>query len=351
MWLDTLALRESKDPWKRNNRNNPPDIDELLSELGGKFNSSGGGKASPWFKYGLIFALVGLWAISGLYIVRPAENSVMLRFGRYITTLGPGLHWVAPGLEQRYIVNTNEIVVYSYASEMLTKDENYARVALTVYYRKADPYKFLFSVNDPEESLRGALQSALRQVIGHTHLEDILTSGKESARIEVTELTKQILEAYQTGLEITDIKLQEATAPIQVMPAFDNVIVAREEKAAKISQGERYVKKVIPVARGKAARIKEAAQAYAKQVVLNAKADTAKYLALLPEYEKDSELLTQRIYFESMAKVLSKTQKLFVSDPKQLLLLNVDQKNNNRIKADIRGVLSQSEPLAVSAGE
>ncbi|MEC8383726.1 MAG: FtsH protease activity modulator HflK [Pseudomonadota bacterium] len=328
-----LAL-DPNDPWQRKPKNQPPNIDEILGDIlksatGNKKNVNG----ISFFSLGF-FVLLMIWFISGIYVVRPAEEATVLRFGRYYNTLGPGLHWFARGIEQVFVLNTNEIDNYSYASEMLTEDENYGRVALTVYYRIKDPRSYLFNVNDPIESLQGAVQSSLRQIIGHTHLEEILTSGKERARAQTAKLVGEILDQYKTGIEVTDVKLQEATVPSQVISAFDNVITAREEKAAKISQGERYVKRVVPEAKGQAKRMLEAGKAYKSQVIHNAQADVARFLALLPEYQKDGELMEKRLFYQAMEKILPRLNKVFVTNNKQVLLLNM---TNNTRKASAGG--------------
>lgn len=317
---NNVDIMEPNDPWKRRDSQQPPNIDDIFAELSGGML---GKDSDNNLLYFLLFALVGLWALSGIYVVKPAEEAVVLRAGKYNASYGPGLHWFARGIENVYVLNTNEIDNYSYSSEMLTEDENYARVALTVYYRIKDPKDFLFNVNDPVESLQGAVQSSLRQVIGHTHLEEILTFGKEKTRADAAKLIETILARYNTGIEVTDVKLQEATVPSQVLSAFDNVITAREEKAAKISKGEQYVKRVIPEATGKARRTIEAANAKQSRVLFDAKADVAKFLALLPEYNADPTIMQKRLYYQTMQRVLPRVSKVFSSAEKPVLFLSV----------------------------
>ena len=319
---------DENNPWERKRPKQPPNIDEMLLKYSRKYFAGGGGSGSSEnnLMLGFLFAvLLVFWAVSGFYVIRPAEEGVLLRFGKFVSRLGPGLHWTARGINSVYVLNTNRIETWNYSAEMLTKDENYAKVALSVFYRIGNPEDFLFQVSDPVVSMENAVASALRQVIGSTDLEAILTTGKEKTRREVERLVNEILDDYQTGIVVTDVKMQEATVPASVIKAFDNVITAREEKAAKISQGERYVKDIIPKAVGKASRAVQEAKAYQDQVILGAQADVAKYLALLPRYQKNPKLLTDRIYFETVQKALSRLNKVYVNDNKSLLYLNPDK--------------------------
>ena len=326
MAAPSASKMNDHNPWERKRPQQPPNLDEILAKLKRKYTGGGGNGPSDsgWFM--ILLAVIGVfWVLLGFYVVRPAEEGVQLRFGRMHTRVQPGLHWMARGIDQLYVLNTNRIETINYSSEMLTRDENYAKVALSVFYRIGNPEDYLFRVADPITSLENAVSSALRQVIGHTDLEAILTTGKEKARADVEALVNEILDDYRTGIVVTDVKMQEATVPATVIKAFDNVITAREEKAAKISQGERYVKDIIPKAIGKASREVEEARAYQDQVILNAQADVAQYLALLPLYQKDSKLLTDRLYFETMQKVLGRLNKVYVSNTNALLYLPVDK--------------------------
>jgi len=311
-------------PWERKREKQPPNIDEILLKYSRQVMTGGpgsGAKGNIFMLGFFVLILAVFWFFSGFYTVRPAEEGVLLRFGRFVERVDPGLHWMARGINKVYVVDTNRIETWNYSAEMLTEDENYAKVALSVFYRVGNPEDYLFRVADPVTSLENAVSSALRQVIGHTSLEAILTTGKEQARANVEALVNEILDDYKTGIVVTDVKMQEATVPATVIKAFDNVITAREEKAAKISQGERYVKDIMPKAVGKAQRSIEEAKAYQEQVIFNAKADVAKFLALLPEYKKDAALMKERIYLDTMQNALSRLKKVYVHDGNAMLLM------------------------------
>lgn len=311
-------------PWERKREKQPPNIDEILLKYGRQVMTGGpgsGAKGNVFMLGFFVLILAFFWFLSGFYTVKPAEEGVLLRFGRFVERVDPGLHWMARGINRVYIVDTNRIETWNYSAEMLTEDENYAKVALSVFYRVGNPEDYLFRVADPVTSLENAVSSALRQVIGHTNLEAILTTGKEQARANVEVLINEILDDYKTGIVVTDVKMQEATVPASVIKAFDNVITAREEKAAKISQGERYVKDIMPKAVGKAQRSIEEAKAYQEQVIFSANADVAKFLALLPQYKKDPALMKERIYLDTMQEALSRLKKVYVHDGNAMLLM------------------------------
>lgn len=321
---------DEHNPWERRKPKQPPNIDELFMKYSRQYFGNGPGSESSANStaLALLLGVLGLfWFVSGFYVIKPAEEGVLLRFGRFVERQGPGLHWMARGINRVYVLNTNRIDTWNYSAEMLTQDENYAKVALSVFYRIGNPEDYLFRVTDPITSMENAVASALRQVIGSTDLEAILTTGKEATRREVEVLVNEILDDYQTGIVVTDVKMQEATVPSSVIKAFDNVITAREIKAAKISQGERYVKDIIPKAKGKAQRVVEEAKAYQDEVILNAQADVAKFLALLPRYEKNPKLLTDRIYLETLQKSLARLNKVYVNDGRSLIYLSPDQKS------------------------
>ena len=176
-------------------------------------------------------------------------------------------------------------------------------------------------MSDPRRALEKVVASSLRQVVGHTKLEGLLTTEKENVRLEAEKQIRLLMEQYNSGLEITDVKLQEVTVPQVVIEYFDDVIKAREEKAKKISEGERYVKEIIPRARGQAERLVRAAQAYKEKVVLDARAGIAKFEAVLPQFVKHPDLTRSRLYFESMRALLPGLNKVYVNDSKQLFYL------------------------------
>jgi membrane protease subunit HflK len=315
------------DPWKGSGKKQgPPDLDELLRNFIKKINTILGSKQvsnhsnKPRFEVnslnlgiglGLAFFLV-LWFLAGIFIVSPAEQAVILRFGKYVETLGPGPHWIPRLLESKYVLNVQQIAEFPYQAEMLTKDENIVSVEMTVQYRIDNPRDYLFNVTDPNSSLRQAAASALRQVVGNTTLDDILTSGRQKVAQEVAEQITKTLSIYQPGIQIADVTLQSAKPPEAVTDAFDDAIKAREDEQRFINQAYAYAEKITPIGHGQASRLLEAAAAYQQQVVLDAKAATAKYLAVLPVYQQNPQVTRQRMYIDAIESVLTKSNKILV---------------------------------------
>ena len=308
-------------------RDEPPDLEEALRKIKQSFlglfsrgkkgrqpdtqaGDQGPGGAAI---VGLVLAgFVILWALSGIFIVGAAENAVILRFGRYTQTLGPGMHWIPRFIESAYKVNTQEIAQFPYQSEMLTKDENIVDVALVVQYRVGNPKDFLLKVDNPRQSLQEATASTLRQVIGSQTLDAVLTSQRAHIRQVVEHQLSTLMKNYQTGLVVTDVTLQPAKPPEAVTAAFNDAIKAREDEQRFISKAQAYANRVEPIAQGQAQRLLQEAGAYKSQVVLAAKGDIAGYLALLPTYEHAPTVTRERLYLDTIEKVLQHSTKVLV---------------------------------------
>ena len=317
-----------KDIWsKRPKKEGPPDLDELLNKLQKKINDFFGRKKKAigpaeeskppqipgtWIIGFVIFVIVVIWALSGIFIVSPAERAAVLRFGKYVDTVGPGPHWLPRFIESRYVVNVQRVSTFPYQAEMLTKDENIVSVSVAVQYRVGNLRNYLFNVVDADASLQQATASALRQVVGHTTLDEILTTGRELAREQITQQLNNILALYHAGIIVTDVVLQPAKPPEAVTEAFDDVNKAREDEQRYINYANAYQQKVVPIAQGQAARILKEAQAYKQQVILKSQADTARYLALLPQYQRAPLVTRERLYLDAMESVLQKSSKILL---------------------------------------
>ncbi|MFZ4076682.1 MAG: FtsH protease activity modulator HflK [Legionellaceae bacterium] len=321
-------------------KNGPPDLDEALKRLLMKFkkmttglnpssdknnpnDTEGGGGLLAIF---LGFAVLILWILSGIFIVDPAEQAAILRFGRYVETVGAGPHWIPRLIETKVVVNVDRVSDYSYAAQMLAKDENLVSVALVVQYRIGDLQEYLFNVADPEESLQQATSSALRQVVGTTRLDEIITEGRDAWGSSVQETLVKILAGYKTGIVIVNVSPQPARAPENVQDAFDDAIKAQEDERRFKEQARAYEARVVPIAEGNAKRVNEEAQAYAEQVVLRSMGDVAEFLALLPEYVRSPKVTAQRMYLDAMQQVLSQTSTVLVDGKSgQMLYLPLDK--------------------------
>lgn len=346
---------QGKDPWK--GKNQPPDLDEAFRRLQEKMKKvfSGGtsgrtdnkepGNAGSGLFIGLIASFVMiLWALSGIFIVDPAEQAAILRFGKYIETVGPGPHWIPRIISSKIVVNVDRVMDYSYSAQMLTRDENLVSVAIAVQYRINDLQEYLFNVANPDESLQQATSSSLRQVVGTTSLDQMITEGREVWGNSVQDTLIKTLSLYKTGISIVNVSPQPARAPESVQDAFDDAIKAQEDEKRFKEQAYAYAAKVIPIAEGNASRIDQEAQAFSQQVVLRAKGEVAEYLALLPQYLAAPQVMSERMYLETMQRVLDKSSKIIVDGKAgNVLYLPLDKLSSAQTEASLRDAIANKK--------
>lgn len=209
---------------------------------------------------------------------------------------------------------------------MLTSDENVVRVEMNVQYRVTDPERYLFSVTNPDDSLRQATDSALRGVIGKYTMDKILTEGRTIIRNDTQKELEDTIRPYNMGITLLDVNFQAARPPEEVKDAFDDAIAARENEQQYIREAEAYANEVQPRANGKAQRTIEEAKAYKARTVLEAQGEVARFAKLLPEYKAAPEITRERLYIEAMEKVLSNTRKVLVNDKgNNLMVLPLEQ--------------------------
>lgn len=340
----------NKDPWsgKSGGDQGPPDLDEVVRKLqerlGGLFGgsrpsgdgSSGGGRfGGPGGRFSgrvvgiIIGVLVVIWLASGIYIVEPAERGVVMRFGRYVDTTGPGPHWHIPMPIERVIkVNVDEISTLSHRAAMLTQDENIVEVELTVQSRIQDAADYLFQDQDPERTLNDATVTVVRVTIGQRKLDYVMTEGRGAVAVTIKERIQALMNRYRTGLLVTTVNMQPAKPPEQVKAAFDDAIKAREDKERLENQAEAYANEVLPKARGEAARIIADAKAYRDKVIAESEGETSRFTAVLSEYRKAPEVTRKRLYLETMEQVMARNGKVLLDvqdGGNSLLYLPVDQ--------------------------
>lgn len=345
------APKKENDIWSRPRKqsNAPPDLDALLRQLKKKLTelfankkratdgsspvggSGDTGASMPNGKPWVLPALVGLvvvavWGLAGIFIVAPAEQAVILQFGKYSDTVGPGPHWIPPFIDSAVVMDVDKVSDYSYSAKMLTKDENIVSVAVAIQYRIGNLRNYLFNAADSQESLQQATASALRQVVGHSTLNEIIAEGREVWGRNLEILLNRILESYQVGIVITSVSPQPARAPEEVQDAFDDAINAQEDEKRFKEQAYAYSASVVPIAEGQAQRITAAATADEKKAIFQAQGQTAAFSDLLPEYLRAPELMKERLYLEMMESVLTKSSKILVDDrnSKNFLYLPLD---------------------------
>ncbi|WP_461520414.1 FtsH protease activity modulator HflK [Porticoccus sp.] len=308
-----------KDPWGGNSGNGgPPDLDEALNKLRARFDKifggSGGGKSGSGNS--LLAIVLGVvvigWGLFGFYQVDEKEKAVVLRLGKYLDTVGSGLHWRPMLIDRVYQVRVTEERQYSSRGQMLTEDENIVELPLTVQYNISDVKAFVLNVKNPEVSLRHATDSALRHVVGSSKLDEVVSTGRGKIADEVKLRLQQYLDNYGTGILVRKINIQEAKPPTEVKAAYDDVIKAREDRERLINEAQSYSNGVIPEARGKAQRMIEDSHGYREQVVAEAQGEASRFEALLFEYKKAPEVTRQRLYLDAMQDVMSNSSKVLV---------------------------------------
>ncbi|MEP4486943.1 MAG: FtsH protease activity modulator HflK [Halioglobus sp.] len=312
-----------KDPWGGGDQG-PPDLDEALKKLqekfgglfGGKSSGGAGGSGGAGVSGGLIGVLITgavvVWALMGFYQIDQQERGVVLRFGKYLETVQPGLQWNPPLIDEVTNVNTTKVRAASFREIMLTQDENIVEVNLSVQYVIDNPTDFVLKVRDPERSLQHASQSALRHVVGGTGMNMVLTEGRAQIGIEVKQRLQDYLNMYETGISVTTVNVDESKPPSQVQAAFDDVIKAREDEERVKNEAQAYANGIVPEARGSAQRVIEEANAYKEQVIANAQGEASRFDQLLTEYRKAPEVTRERLYLDALQGVYSNTNKVMV---------------------------------------
>lgn len=340
---------KDKDPW--GNKNDAPDFDELMKKfssiLGRKksnSNGSGDGGKGGGSRFSssriLMYALFGfsiIYASQCIYQLDASERAVILRFGSFYEEQDEGLNFRLAGIDERYIENVSLTRRYSQTNSMLTKDENIVDVTVSAQYRIANLKDFVLNVKDPEGSLRNAIESALRHVVGDNTLDQTLTVGRENIAVEVQARLQEYLDNYETGLFVQQINIEKTDPPAAVKNAFDDVVAAREDKERLQNEAERYALSIVPEARGQAQARIRGAEAYKEEVVAKAEGEVERFNQLLAEYLKAPEVTRNRLYLDALQSVLSNSTKIMVDveGGNNLLYLPLDKiMEENKKKGD-----------------
>jgi len=314
----------------------PPDIDAIIRDIQNKINKFlPGGSKSGGKPIGLILIiLLFVWLASGLYRVGPDEQGVVLRFGKFVKTTQPGLHYHIPipveTVQTPKVTKVNRIDI-GFRSErdsgfsqgggvadvpqeslMLTGDENIVNIDFSVFWVIKDAGKFLFEIQDPEGTVKAAAETAMREVIAKSNIQPVLTEGRAQIEIETQEIIQSILDEYNSGIQVTQVQTQKADPPDQVIDAFRDVQAARADMERSKNEAEAYANDVIPRARGEAARIMQAAEAYKQKVVASAEGEASRFISIYNEYAKAKEVTQERMYLETMEKVLADIDKVII---------------------------------------
>ena len=363
---------ENKDPWGQGNgQSGPPDLDQVIRDLqkklsgifgksssrgsGGGASGGGKGKGLSLGRTGgslLAIVVVGLWIASGFYVVDQSEQGVELRFGKFQEVKPAGLRWHMPyPIELVEIVNVQQVrtvevgyrtreggttrdgatqlVLVPREALMLTADENIIDIQFAVQYNIRDPRDLLFKVSEPaDQVVRQATESAVREIVGRSSMDFVITGGRAEIAFETRELLQTILDRYETGITVRAVEMQNAQPPAEVKDAFDDAVRAREDEERLKNEAEAYANDIIPKSRGAAARIVQEAEAYKESVIATSQGEASRFLQVLEEYNLAPGVTRDRLYLEAMEEVLSRSTKLMVdqgSNSNNVMYLPLDQ--------------------------
>jgi modulator of FtsH protease HflK len=319
-----------KDPWNSGGSgggDQGPDVEAFLNRLKANLNrvfggsGGGGGRANRGTTGGpsiplLVAGLLVLWLLFDSWtLIDERQRGVVLRFGKFERLMTPGLNfkWPRP-IEKMIAVDSTQVRNVSDQVRMLTRDENIVLVDFNVQYQVSDPQLFLFGTRDPDETLKQAAESAVREVMGNSEMDTILSGQRAELASQARERLQLALNQYKTGLMVSEFNLQNARPPQEVKAAFDDAITAREDKQRIENEAQAYAIKQEPEAKGAAARIKAEAEAYRAASIARSEGDAARFTLLLDEYKKAPAVTRKRLYLETMQGVLQDSRKVVVSD-------------------------------------
>ena len=366
--------------WGNKNSGGPPDLEELLRKLNAKVSAMMGGRGgagkpgggAPMQGFGggigLIAAIVALiWVGSGFYIVDASQRGVVLRFGKNVEVTEAGPRWHLPfPIESVEIVNLSQVrtVEVGYRdsvknkilkeSLMLTDDENIIDIQFAVQYYLSDPSAYLFNNRMPDENVRQAAETAIREVVGKSKMDFVLYEGREQVAASATKLMQEILDRYKSGILISKLTMQNAQPPEQVQAAFDDAVKAGQDRERQKNEGQAYANDVIPRASGTAARLIQESQGYKLSVIANAEGDASRFKQVLVEYEKAPTVTRERMYLDMMQQVMGNISKVMVDQKSgnSLLYLPLDKlMESTRITGAATEALAAPAPVTSESSD
>ena len=344
------------------NQDGPPDLDELFKDLKNKMNRVIGGKASGGGNNGqkpnssgsqlsgdnipigpIILIIVLIWLATGFYIVDQGSRGVVFTFGKNTAVTMPGPRWHIPyPIETVEVVNLEQVrtIELGYSSSgagatsqelreslMLTGDENIIDLQFAVQYNLKSVQDFLFYNRSAENSVRGAAETAIREIVGKSEMDFVLYEGREEIAVKTRALMQDILDRYQTGINITSVTMQNAQPPEQVQAAFDDAVKAKQDQERQKNEGQAYANDVVPKARGSASRLIAQANGYKVSVENEALGNASRFEQIMTEYNRAPAVTKQRLFLEAQEGIMSSITKIIVDqkDSNSLLYLPLDK--------------------------
>ncbi len=339
---------KDKDPWQRKKDKSPPDLDQIVKNIQNKLvglfgNKKGGGSEQGGRRGGaglIVIVVLAVWMLSGFYIVQQGERAVILRFGQQAGVIGPGLHWHLPfPIEKKIVINVEKLIsldlgyrrgekgqgTSKIAREalILTEDDNIVDMEFTLQYKISNPSDYLFNVSDPEATIAQVAESAVREIIGKNTLDSVIPLGSKQIEQAVQAQVQEVLNQYKAGIQIVTAKIQKAQLPEQIKATLDDMEKARDEAGRLTNEAELYAKDLIPRARAVAARRIQEAQGYKASVIARAEGDAKRFNEIINEYTKAPAVTRERLYIETIERLLSATSKIFVDQKGGTNILNL----------------------------
>ena len=311
----------------------PPDLDKLINDAKRRFGgfskfSKGGGTGKLFWIFILIAAI--LWLLTGFYRVNAQQQGVVLRFGEWVRTTAPGLHYHLPfpiesvlrpevTRDNRLEIGFREIAGRSNSkrdiadeSQMITGDENIVDIDFVVFWRIADAGEYLFNLADPDDTIKVAAEAVMRETIGQTPIQTALTEGRQNIQINVKEKLQTLLDDYAAGIRVREVQLLAVDPPSDVIDAFNDVQRARQDRDRLKNEAEAFRNDVVPRARGEGARLIAESEAYLAEVVNRAKGDASRFNQVYNAYLKNKDITVERIYLETMEVMFRNVEKIII---------------------------------------
>jgi membrane protease subunit HflK len=386
---DNEGGRDDDSGRPRNGNDGPPDLDEVWRDFNNRISSLFGGKrggggtrrprqgggtgmppipsGSPKLLVLLIVIALAIWGLSGFMIVQEGQVAVVTRFGKYIKTMPPGLQWRLPyPIDEHQMVNISQLRTFEVGfrgtarnkvlpeSLMLTTDENIVDVQYVVQYRlnPDGAPDYLFRTNNPDESVRQAAETAMREIVGKKTMDFVLYEGRTEVATEVLKLAQSILDRYQTGIQISTVAIQNVQPPEQVLAAFDDAVKAGQDRERQINEGNAYANQVLPEAQGQVARMLQDAEGYRAKVIGDAEGDTARFSRIEAEFAKAPEITRQRMYLATMQQILESSAKVMIDadSANNMLYLPLDKIMSQAARDHRAGGSSGSSSVEATTG-
>jgi len=332
---------QNRGPWQAGGKGpKPPDLEEFLRRGQDRLRSilPGGNLGGPWIALFALLAVVA-WGFSGFFRVDPDELGVVLRFGKYVRDAQPGLNYHLPyPIESALtpkVTRVNRVDIGMRAVEesrrgtpninvpeeslMLTGDENIVDVDFSVFWliKPNGAGDYLFNIQQPGGTVKAVAESAMREVVGRSEIQPILTGARQTVEVAVQELMQRTLDHYGAGVQVTQVQLQKVDPPAQVLDSFRDVQAARSDAERAQNEAQTYANRVVPESRGRAAQVTQAAEAYREQTVAEATGQSSRFLKIYDEFKKAPDVTRQRMYLETMERVFGGTDKIIIDSGTQ----------------------------------